>query len=448
MSQRRPRFEERLTYEATPEETRILGNVVESLLHYRRVMASIAGAEAQALAIAAGIARDQMGRSGSSSEYAFPYRAIAAEIGAALHEPSGSIERRMADAEVLTKRLPTVREALTEGRITRKHAEIIQEYAGFVDEQALPEYTALTIAFAEDATQHQLRIFAKQLAERLGVLTREARQRVARRQHGVWARDLPDGNGELVIRHSAEVIRAIKDRADAQAKAFAKKIRRQNHAERVRAEADGVPPLLDERNRDQIRADILADELLTAAPTVHVVEREGTPNLLAEIRGTIAITIPVTTLAGLDDEPAFLHGYGPLDPDIARRFAKQAPGWERVFQNPDTAALLTVDHYEPTAAIRRLIDVRDEVCRFPSCDQPAQHCEKDHTVEYARGGPTRASNLAALCRPHHMLRHQTAWHPRQVSPGVIEWTSPAGRRYREVPLPQRRKRVLDQKPPF
>ncbi|WP_345442131.1 HNH endonuclease signature motif containing protein, partial [Microbacterium gilvum] len=190
----------------------------------------------------------------------------------------------------------------------------------------------------------------------------------------------------------------------------------------------------DARTRDHIRADLATDLLLTGAPTTHTID--GSTEKAAAIRGTVAVTIAATTLAGLDDHPALLAGYGPLPPDVARRFAQDAPGWERLFQDPDTGALHTVDHYTPTAAIRRLIELRDGTCRVPGCPQPASRCEKDHTREWERGGPTCAGNLSALCTAHHQLRHHTPWRIRQPQPGVIVWTSPLGHDYPTQPPPQ------------
>ena len=45
-------------------------------------------------------------------------------------------------------------------------------------------------------------------------------------------------------------------------------------------------------------------------------------------------------------------------------------------------------------------------------------------------GPTETGNLAALCRSHHRLKTHTAWRYRMVAPGVFEWVSPHGHRYR------------------
>jgi hypothetical protein len=83
--------------------------------------------------------------------------------------------------------------------------------------------------------------------------------------------------------------------------------------------------------------------------------------------------------------------------------------------------------------------LRDRTCVFPWCSRPARRCDVDHVTEYdhaahAEGrpqpGPTTTWNLGALCRFHHRLKTHSAWHYRMTAPGVFEWTSPHGHRYR------------------
>ncbi|MBN9155445.1 MAG: HNH endonuclease, partial [Microbacterium sp.] len=78
---------------------------------------------------------------------------------------------------------------------------------------------------------------------------------------------------------------------------------------------------------------------------------------------------------------------------------------------------------------------RDKHCRFPGCRQPTWRCDIDHTKDAAHGGETRICNLAHLCRRHHILKHHTPWRVRQLPDGVLEWTSPTGRIYRDIPTP-------------
>ena len=61
-------------------------------------------------------------------------------------------------------------------------------------------------------------------------------------------------------------------------------------------------------------------------------------------------------------------------------------------------------------------------------------CDIDHTHDAAHGGKTRICNLAHLCRRHHILKHHTAWCVTQLADGVLQWTSPTGRIYHDVPV--------------
>jgi hypothetical protein len=105
----------------------------------------------------------------------------------------------------------------------------------------------------------------------------------------------------------------------------------------------------------------------------------------------------------------------------------------------DLNAQLTAQGYEVPDRIREQVQLRDRTCVFPRCTRPARGCDVDHIVEYdhdaeAEGrpqpGPTTTDNLACLCRFHHRLKTHSAWHYETTAPGVFEWTSPHGLRYR------------------
>ena len=57
--------------------------------------------------------------------------------------------------------------------------------------------------------------------------------------------------------------------------------------------------------------------------------------------------------------------------------------------------------YMPSKALADFVRCRDMTCRWPGCDRPAADCDLDHTVPYAQGGPTHASNLKCYCRAQH-----------------------------------------------
>ena len=75
--------------------------------------------------------------------------------------------------------------------------------------------------------------------------------------------------------------------------------------------------------------------------------------------------------------------------------------------------------YVPSAALAEFVRCRDLTCRWPGCDRPAHDCDLDHTILYAGGGPTHASNLKCYCRTHHLVKtFGTDWRDEQWPDGT------------------------------
>jgi hypothetical protein len=93
-------------------------------------------------------------------------------------------------------------------------------------------------------------------------------------------------------------------------------------------------------------------------------------------------------------------------------------------------------HYRPSTALDEYIRCRDLSCRFPGCDRPAHRTDIDHTIPYPHG-PTCASNLACLCRTHHLLKTfwtgDHGWHVQQFPDATLIWTAPTGHTYTTRP---------------
>lgn len=197
---------------------------------------------------------------------------------------------------------------------------------------------------------------------------------------------------------------------------------------------DGYGELeIDTRSLDQLRADVLADLLLTTDPTATA----GTA--FESIRATVQVTISASTLAGIDDAMAEFDGHGAMTPDAVRLLAGRAGSWDRVFLDPKGMVVQT-DNYVPTAGMKRFLRARDQHCRFPGCRTPVHRCQNDHNHDHAKGGPTSLNNLSLFCASHHPLKHpdvddQHRWTAEQLEGGTILWTSPLGRSYTdEAPL--------------
>jgi hypothetical protein len=141
------------------------------------------------------------------------------------------------------------------------------------------------------------------------------------------------------------------------------------------------------------------------------------------------VTVPVMTLLGVGEEPGILAGHGPIAPDVARRLAAHAPSFFRLLTHPVTGAILDLDRttYRVPADLKRRVRIRDGQCTFIGCGRRAEDCDLDHTVAWAADrGPTADTNLAALCRNHHRLKHNSRWQMTQDAATGITWTSPTG----------------------
>lgn len=86
--------------------------------------------------------------------------------------------------------------------------------------------------------------------------------------------------------------------------------------------------------------------------------------------------------------------------------------------------------YVPGRLLAHLIKVRNPTCTAPGCRRPAQQCDIDHVIPYARGGRTCECNCQPLCRRHHRCKGSAGWHLEMPEPGILVWRVPHGRTYR------------------
>lgn len=155
--------------------------------------------------------------------------------------------------------------------------------------------------------------------------------------------------------------------------------------------------------------------------------------------GTIAgrpaqvnVTVPLSTLLG-GDQPGELPGLGPVPAEVARALAAGGT-WTRLITDPVSGTVLDVGRrrYTPPADMADHVRSRNPMCVAPGCTHPAASCQLDHTVP-APDGPTAASNLAPLCTRHHLLKTHARYRLNQPTPGIAEWRTPTGKRYRRLP---------------
>lgn len=413
---------ERRAAPTTAERAR-LSELVERVACLRAEKARLDGEEVAALAEADAIAQAQCERMASpeSRLAEIPWRCIAAELALAVRVNDRGMQTQMNDAAALYRLFPATLTALRAGRISRRHAdEILAAGHAIGDDEARGRFEAAILPHAETHTAGEVRARARQLAERLDPRSLADRFAEAATRRAVTTRPLEDGMGELLLVGPIGAVFGIRDRLTRQAKAL-----------RALPAAEGVH---DERTLDQVRADIATDMLLTGAPAIDPAADHQTGGL-GSITAHVQITVPITTLAGTTDSGAEIDGCAPIDPETARRFAGDCPGWDRVMIHPVTGIVQAVDRYRPSEELKRTLRARDRHCQFPGCRTPARHCDIDHTQDAAEGGATALCNLCCFCKRHHTLKHATDWTVRQLGDGVLEWTSPAGRSYQDDPPP-------------
>ncbi len=155
------------------------------------------------------------------------------------------------------------------------------------------------------------------------------------------------------------------------------------------------------------------------------------------VRAQINVLVPLDVLRGASDQPAELAGYGPITAEAARELAGGSDStWRRLVTDPLSGSVLDVGRtrYRPPGALAEHVRARDRRCVRPGCSAPATSCDLDHTVEFGRDdGPTAHGNLGPLCRRDHQVKTDGGYTLTQLDPGVFEWVTPLGRRYRIRP---------------
>jgi hypothetical protein len=187
----------------------------------------------------------------------------------------------------------------------------------------------------------------------------------------------------------------------------------------------------DPRTTAQRRADAMG---VLAAGADRLGCQCGNPGCAARTKPASNVVVYViadqATVEGRSDAPGYLIGGDDLIPaDLVAELAASAK--LRPLVNPVDAP--PEQGYVPSAKLAKFVRCRDLTCRAPGCDVPASKCDIDHTVPYAEGGPTHASNLSCKCRTHHLAKTFWGWRDQQLPDGTLVWTLPDGQIYVTTP---------------
>lgn len=344
---------------------------------------------------------------------------VTEEVALALRLSARSAGGRLSFAEALGD-LPRVALGLHQGRLSVGHARVLADLL-CSPEVDLPARTReqleremVDLLDATHLTPGQLRRRAR---SRLLALDPDAaaqrRQRAVRGRDVSWRAD-DDGMAWLSAYLPAQVAQACFGLLDGFARSS------------MPTDPD------DTRGLGARRADALVDRLMSG-------QLDGSlpPDAAPPVRPavTINVTVPVSSLAGLDDDPGELDGYGAIDAELVRTLAaSDTATWRRLLTEPLSGTLLDVGTrtYRPPAGLDRHVRLRDQQCRWPGCDQPASRCDLDHTVAWPQG-PTAETNIVSLCRRHHRLKTLARFTTTQAR---SSWTvrTPSGRTFTTRPM--------------
>jgi len=350
-----------------------------------------------------------------SGEYAAE-RGFVLEVACALRIPQATAQAVIRDSQCLVQALPLTRTALLNGEVSERHVRKMIDHVASIPQLAQRDFEEALLPFAKTLTVAQFDVKARKVRERLHPDSIAARRTKCLADRRVQLFPGVDGMSTLWISASSDDMQA----------AF----------NRVTDGATGLQDKDETRTLAQLKADVATDLLISGVTET---------GLGAGLRATVNVTVPVLTLMGKSEEPGELEGYGPIDPETARRLAGTATSFTRILVHPETGVTLSVseEQFKVPRALKKYLQIRDQTCRVPGCNKAARFCDVDHTIDRQFGGPTASWNLAHLCAADHALKHNTAWTVKLAPDGVMRWTSPAGKHYATDPAT----RITPLKPP-
>jgi hypothetical protein len=408
----RARFDElfeRRYPSTTPESAALIDQICSSARAENRAAAAGLGAVGELFGY-------RLTRCSDTEEWAVDTEeAVAAEVAAALRISQDLAGSRLRYARAMRERLPQVGEVFKAGDIDfRMFATIVYRTDLITDDEvlaAVDEQLAVNVARWPSMSRARLAGQVDKIVGRVDAdAVRRRKERQADRQ--VWIADLEEGgvsqiNGSLATPDG----HALDKRLDALAATVCEH---------------------DPRSRQQRRADALG---ALAAGADRLGCRCGRPDCTA---GKQPAATPVVihmiaedaTIGGSGLTPASLVGAdGLIAPELVADIAKSAKLAPLV--HPADAA--PEAGYVPSKGLADFVRCRDLTCRWPGCDRPAYDCDVDHTIPYADGGPTHASNLKCYCRTHHLVKTFWGWRDQQLPDGTVILTSPSGQTYVTTP---------------
>ncbi len=371
-------------------------------------------------------------------------------------------DRHVGAAVALTSDLHHTMAALTRGEISEWRATIVvrettclsEADRAEVDRRLAPELTRLGDR-ALAAAAHRACVDLDQAA------IVERRRRAAASRH-VSTRPAPDGMAYLsvlgplvdVVGAHAALTTAERARFVATGDAEVDAARAADDRGRGAWMADTALELLSGRSEGQAQpvevALVMSESAVVPTPAPVPTPSTGRTSGPTPVRHRRSPTSwPSPVLAGgrggaFDDGQAEVPGWGAVPADSARAHLLRLLDddtrvWlRRLWTTPDGSALVAMDSRRRLfgGGLRRLIELRDPICRIPWCDSLTR--QVDHVVPHASGGPTAADNAMGTCQRHNLDKEEPGWGAVVTSTGLdpgggvheVRLTTPTGSEFR------------------
>lgn len=358
-------------------------------------------------------------------------RGLGEEVGLARRESATLGSRHLGLARALVHELPGTLEHLSGGTVSEWGATLMAKETAVLEPEDRVRVDAVLAERMATMTPRQIERAARAMAQTIDPAAAVRRRARAKGDRRVTIRPQPDTmasvSGLVPVEQGVAAWAAL--RRDAEA-----------------AKAQG-----DERGLGQLMADLF-------------VERLTGQSRAEDVPVEVQLVMAPGTLLGTGDSPATMPGHGPLPAELARELVlgtesevRAGGGTSRASTEPEGARrwlrrVFTDEAGRVTAvdphrrrfpeAVRRLLRLRDGVCRFPFCHAPIRH--DDHVIAAVLGGETNAANGQGLCARHNLTKARPGWRARAVGhdqAADVVTETPTGHRYRS-PVPP----VLDVPP--
>ncbi len=320
-------------------------------------------------------------------------KGLGSEIALARRESPSRGSRYLGLARALVEELPHTMAAMERGELSEWRATVVARETAWLsveDRQAVDQAMSPRLSRLSDK---RLAAETRALAQKLDAEGAVANLRRKEGERCVTLRPAPDSMAYLT---------ALLPMREAVA-AYATLVRDAQSA--IASGQAGVPgggegPDRAVRTHAQIMADLLVQRLTGAAST-------------RELPIELSLVMTDAALFGKDETPAHLPGHGPVPAALARWWlapeSTESVFLRRLFTRPGTGELVAMDSRRRVfdGQLRKMILLRDDVCRTPYCGAPIRHV--DHGTPVRELGETSYENGSGLCRTCNFVKDGQNW---------------------------------------